>query len=1125
MLDARRVYWKRTLTELPVLQLPTTRVYPRIASFSEATEAIELPLDLSNALKTLSGHKGSGDFITLLTAFKVLLARYTSQDDIVVASPIPSRCAGQTDSGAELLSKTLLLRTQLDGDPTFGEAMQKVRETTRAAYQHAPIPFDALVEALGPHWKDSPSLFFQVMFDLLGDSRENDKVNDLIVRSSRGEYGKVKCDLVMSWTDSAEGLRGALSYNANRFDSDSIRWMARCFRTLLHGVVNDPDARLSVLPLLDSADRHKILVEWNETQRGYSSTVCLHELVEAQVERTPHAIAAVFEDESLTYFELNRRANWLAWRLRKQGVVPDNLVGIIANHSFEMVIGCLATLKAGGAFLPLDPDDPPERLAFVLGEAKPCAVLAERHFAGQIPEHAGQVLLFDQDADAVRNENLTNQARAKNLAYVIYTSGSTGQPKGVMNTHRGICNRLFWIRDNFCFKADDCMLQNAHFAFDVSVGEMFLPLTVGARFVMTKPAFYGDGRYLADVICKHSVTTLEVVPSLLATILEEEEIKKCVSIRRVLSGGEALSIDLQDRFFERLPHANLHNTYGPTEAAIDVTFWKCERDAKERSVPIGHPGANTQIYVLDRCLAPVPPGMPGELHIGGVQLARGYLARPDLTAERFVPNPFGKGRLYKSGDLARFRADGAIEFLGRLDFQAKLRGLRIEPGEIEAVLNRHPAVRNSVVIVRNGAAESHKRLVAYIAAEGVSTSDLRQHLQKSLPRYMIPSAFVFLEELPLTRNGKLDREALPAPLFKREERDFVAPHDSLEAELVSLWEKTLGASPIGVTDDFFALGGDSFLAVRVFVEIEKMLGRKMPVSMLVQTPTIDKLAEALRRQRWEPTWSPLVVIQAGGSRPPFFGVHHGYGTVMFYRQLAQRLGQGQPFYGLQAHGLDGRAINYRSVEEIAQSYIRAMRTVQVNGPYFLGGYSLGGVIAFEIAQQLRRADEEVALLVLFDATNPARPPRRYTLAERLKLRLRATHGLSCVEKLKYFSDRACAYMVAKMSQWQGDIHRIIARINRSNLTIVPAELRGLYVLSGYMQAADAYQPRTYAGKLILFRARDPDDGYEHARDRGWGEFAQGGLEIHDVPGHHGSIFEEPHVETLAQKLQTYLKLN
>jgi amino acid adenylation domain-containing protein len=1122
-LDARRAYWKKTLTELPVLQLPTSPAYPRMASFSEPTEAIELAPQLTNALKTLSGHKDSEVFITLLTAFKVLLARCFSQDDIVVVTPIPSRYVGQTDSGTELFAEMLLLRTQLGGDPTFCEAKRRVRETTRAAYEHAPIPFDALVEVLGPHWQNSlGSSFFQAMFDLLGDGREYDKVDDLTLPSNWVESSKVKCDLVMLWTERPTGLRGTLGYNAELFDSDSIQRMARCFRTLLDAIVNNPDARISALPLLDAADRHKILVEWNDTQRDYPSTVCLHELVEAQVERTPHAIAAVFEDESLTYFELNRRANWLARRLRKGGVVPDSLVGIIAQGSLDIVIGCLATLKAGGAFLPIDPDDPPERLAFVLGEAKPRAVLVQRRFVGRIPEHAAQVLLFDQDADALGDENLPNQTRAKDLAYVIYTSGSTGQPKGVMNTHRGICNRLFWIHDNFRFQAEDCILQNAHFAFDVSIGEMFLPLTVGARFVMTNPALYGDGRYLAGIIRKHGVTTLEVVPTLLVAILEEKEIEKCFSIKRVLSGGETLSVGLQERFFERLPHAELHNTYGPTEAAIDVTFWKCERGAKERSVPIGRPGANTQIYVLDRTMAPVPPEIAGELHIGGAQLARGYLARPELTAEKFVPNPFGDGRLYKSDDLARFRPDGAIEFLGRLDLQVKLRGLRIEPGEIEAVLNRHPAVRNSVVIVQNGAAESNRRLVAYVAAEGLSTSDLRQHLQKSLPPYMIPAAFGFLDKLPLTRNGKLDRQALPAPEFKRSEGDFVAPRDSLEAQLVALWEKVLGVSPIGVTDDFFALGGDSLLAVRIFAELGKMLDKKLPVPMLVQAPTIEKLAAAFRQQRWEPTWSPLVVLQARGSRSPFFGVH-GHGSVMFYSPLAQLLGQDQPFYGLQAHGQDGRTLKYSSVEEIAQSYIEAMRTVQAHGPYYLGGYSLGGVIAFEMAQQLLSAQEEVAFLALFDAYNPARLPRRYTLARRLKLRLHATLGLSRVDKLRYFLELACAKVIAKMSKWRGDIHRFLFRINPSNRTIVRAELRALHVLSAYMQASDVYQPRTYMGQLTLFRAQDPDDGCEHAPDRGWGEFAQGGLEIHDVPGPHESIFKEPYIEALAQRLQTCLK--
>jgi amino acid adenylation domain-containing protein len=606
--------------------------------------------------------------------------------------------------------------------------------------------------------------------------------------------GSANFDLTLALTDSDAGLKGTISYRTDLIDAATIERLAGHFRVLLEGIVARPDAAIGSLPILTETERQQIVVEWNRTEHEFPRDRCLHELIADQCARTPSAEAVRFEGLALSYRELDRRANQLAHLLQRHGVGPDSLVGVAMERSLELVVALLGILKAGGAYVPLDPTLPQERLAFMVEDVRPAVLLTQRGALERLPRSDARLVCVDE-AGLLEREDASppaSHARPHDLAYGIYTSGSTGRPKCALNTHRGIVNRLVWMQDAYRLTGADRVLQKTPFSFDVSVWEFFWPLLTGACLVVARPEGHKDSAYLTRTIVSERITTLHFVPSMLQVFLEDPGVAACTSLKRVICSGEALPYDLQERFFARLG-AELHNLYGPTEAAVDVTYWACERGSSSRTVPIGRPVYNTKMHVLDERLQPVPIGVAGELFIGGIQLARGYWNRPELTTERFIRDPLSDdpdARLYKTGDLARYRADGAIEYLGRLDFQVKIRGFRIELGEIEAALGQHGAVREVVVVAREDA-RGDKRLVAYLVARSQPApmaDELRAHLLKTLPDYMIPAAFVALESMPLNPNGKVDRKALPAPPTGRSElgRPAVRPRDLLEEQLASI---------------------------------------------------------------------------------------------------------------------------------------------------------------------------------------------------------------------------------------------------------------------------------------------------------------------------------------------------
>jgi amino acid adenylation domain-containing protein len=852
-------------------------------------------------------------------------------------------------------------------------------------------------------------------------------------------------------------------------------------------------------------ERHQLLVTWNDTQVSYPVDIPLHKFIEDQVERTPESIALIYESEQLTYRQLNDRANQLAHHLKKYGVGPDVLVAVFSERSLEMVIALLATMKAGGAYLPLDPEYPKERLEGMLQDANPLVLLTLEHLLDRVPNGAPHLICLDRDWDTLRREssdNLASEVRGKNLAYVIYTSGSTGKPKGVPNVHEGIVNRLLWMQDMYKLTVADRVLQKTPYSFDVSVWEFFWPLMTGAALVVARPGGHRDPAYLVDLIAKQNVTTLHFVPSMLGIFLEAENLGRCPTLRHVFASGEALPSELQRRFFQRLD-AELHNLYGPTEAAVDVTYWACLRESQETNVPIGRPIANTQIYILDEELQPVAIGAPGELHIGGIGLARGYLNQPDLTAQKFIPNPFSQqpgARLYKTGDVARFRPDGNIEYLGRVDQQVKLRGFRIELGEIEAVLAECAGVTQAIVVLREDI-PGDKRLVAYLTAgsrQGLATNLVRKHAAKKLPDFMVPSKFVILDAFPMTVSGKVDRRALPMPA--QDDADSiqrVAPRDEIESQLVSIFEKVLGIASIGITDNFFDLGGQSLLAARLLTEVEKVTGRQIPPSALFRHATVESLAQVIQKTPPAAAVSVAMEIQAGSGGLPFFAIVPPGEESLGYAMLARHMGSQQRVYKIQGSGpiVGQRPYTEQEMQSLATEYAAAIRSVQPEGPYCVGGLCDGVHIGERVVLKLEGQGQEVALFAIIDTwvlQNSQRP--WLWRVSYFQLRLREASSRSLAEQFQIYKQTAAN----QIRRWTGK-----ARAR--------TDWRDAYWPANYT-------PTRFRAPVILFKR--PKQPYYYVKDpqMGWGARTTSGVEIHEIDFDHLYLLREPHVGVLGEQL-------
>lgn len=859
-LDEQVAYWKAHLQGAPaLLELPTDRPRPAVQTYRGACVPVALDVRLIDDLKALARGLDLTLPMVLYTAWAVLLARLSGQDDVVFGIPVANRRRTELEGLIGFLVNTLAIRVRLEDDPPATALLRRVKEVMLGAYAHQDAPFEQVVEALQPARSLSHSPVFQVMFALQNASSGALQLPGLTLAEEDVPLHTAQFDLLLSLRECGTGMAGSLNYATDLFDAATIERWAECFVCLLRGMVQAPERPVSRLPWMSAAQRRQVVELFNATQAPYPRDKLVPQLIEEQVQRTPDAPAVVFEGQSLTYAELNGRANQLARHLRSRGVGVDQLVGICVERSLEMVVGLLGILKAGAAYVPLDPSYPPERLRYMLGDAAPPVLLTQAHLAERLPAAAAEVIALDADWPAIARQAANDLdagalgVEPHHLAYMIYTSGSTGLPKGAMNEHRAVVNRLHWMQMQYGLGADDRVLQKTPFSFDVSVWEFFWTLMSGACLVVARPQGHQDPAYLRGLIEATGVTTLHFVPSMLQIFLEGHQPGQCPSLRHVVCSGEELPASLQRRFFEHLPHARLSNLYGPTEAAIDVTYWECDPDDPGSRVPIGRPISNVQMYVLDRHAQPVPIGVTGEIYIGGVNVGRGYLNRPALTQERFIADPFGHepgGRLYRTGDLGRWRADGAIEYLGRNDHQVKIRGFRIELGEIEARLLGHEAVKETVVIAREDA-PGDKRLIAYLVpcdpAQPPSAEELRAHLKLALPDYMVPSAFVTLERMPLSPNGKLDRRALPAPqLAAYARRAYEAPQGELEELLADVWQALLQVEKVGRHDNFFELGGHSLMIVQMMDRLRRV-GVSAELRTIFDSVSLADLASRLTR--------------------------------------------------------------------------------------------------------------------------------------------------------------------------------------------------------------------------------------------------------------------------------------
>ncbi|HYG81326.1 MAG TPA: amino acid adenylation domain-containing protein, partial [Pyrinomonadaceae bacterium] len=930
VLEEQLTYWRRQLGDIPpALELPADRPRPAAPSHRGATITAAVSRQVTDRLNELSRREGATLFMTLLAAFQALLHRYTGQADIAVGTPIANRNRAETEGLIGFFVNTLVLRTDLSGDPSFRELVGRVREATVGAYDHQDVPFEKLVEELQPERGLSRQPLFQVMFGLQNAPRPAPSAPGLEVTPVKVGNRTAKFDLTLTAAEGEAGLALSMEYSSDLFEEPTVGRLLDSLKVLLASIAADPASPVGRLDLLTDGERQRLLVEFNDTQTDFAADVAVHLLFEEQAAARPEAVAVVSGAGRVTYGELNGSANRLARRLIDLGVGPDSLVGIYMERSVEMLAAVLGVLKAGGAYLPLDTQYPKRRLAYMLEDARPSVLLTQAALAGALPETTACVVRVDADpAGDEGEENPPARARGGNLAYVIYTSGSTGRPKGVMITHRNLSNYMKWCAETYVEAGAGGAPLHSPIGFDLTVTSVFAPLLAGQPVVLLEEGA-GVGALAAALRDGGGFGLVKLTPAHLEVL--NQQLTPAQAAGRTAAfviGGEALSAESLELWRAHAPATRLFNEYGPTEATVGCCVREVRPgDARAGAVSIGRPIFNTQMYVLDAHLNPLPAGVAGELYIAGEGLARGYLNRPALTAERFVSNPFSRepgGRMYRTGDLARFLPDGGLVFLGRVDQQVKVRGFRIELGEIEAALSGHERVRECAAVAR-GDGGAGGRLVAYVVAQGAAEADelvpeLRRFLKGRLPEYMIPSAFVLLDALPLTANGKVDRRALPEPDGARvvPSREFVAPRDALELRLKEIWEDVLGVRPVGVTDNFFELGGHSVLAVRLLSHVQQLAsggaGLAQPareglgLSALFRHPTVEGLAAALRQVSrvatppLSPPQSCLVKLSEGDSAEPFFFVHPAGGNVFCYSELARRLGRERTFYGVQARG-------------------------------------------------------------------------------------------------------------------------------------------------------------------------------------------------------------------------------
>lgn len=1127
--DKLAEYWKQQLGESsPVLDLPTDFPRPSVQTYSGDSLPFSLSTRLTRDLNRLAREEKTTLFCLLLAAFQIFLHRHTGQSEIRIGAPASPRRHDPRYAGiVGYLVNPVVLRAFIDSASglSFRDLLAKTGQSVSEALEHADYPFPLLVKALQPRRDSVYSLLFQAMLDFKPASLAPANIPGLRITQPDMSQMEGQFDLTLVIHE-GKRLKGRLNYNSDLFETETIRRMTARLEVLFSAIVESPEKAVNQLPILPEKEIRQ-LRSWNDTARDYPKDKTIADLFEEQVRKTPDNIALIFKEKKSTYRQLNEKANQLAHYLLDHGIGADPLVAVCLERSPEMVAGLLAILKAGGAYVPIDPEYPDDRIRRMLEDCGAKVLFTQIHLKAELPaaESNCHLLCLDENEFAGKPiENPSVARRADDLAYVIYTSGSTGTPKGAMNAQIGIVNRLLWMQEAYRLTPEDRVLQKTVFGFDVSVWEFFWPLITGAGLVMARPGGHKDPVYLASVISEQKVTTLHFVPSMLRTFLDLADVDKCGSLKRVICSGEALTPEHVRHFFAKFEHSNteLHNLYGPTEAAIDVSHWPCRVEDNLASIPIGKPVANTRLYVLDASRRIAPIGVRGELYIGGIQVGRGYLNRPSLTAKAFFElDLFGKTeRVYKTGDLARWLPDGNLEYLGRMDHQIKLRGFRIELGEISSAILRFPGIRKCVVVARESDAGSGQ-LVAYMVREqrGDAETDtahkLKAYLKQKLPEHMVPAVFMFLEALPLTANGKIDRKSLPAPEIRN--TGYVCARDAAELRLVRLWEKLFDMAPISVRDDFFDMGGDSLLAMRLIFHVREEFNRELPLDTLFRNRTPEQLAGVLRRNAEPPAWSPMVCLQPDGEKTPLFFAHAAGGSAFNSLELASLLGTERPFYAIHPRGGEPGDQFHDSIEAMAADYMDAMCQIQPKGPYLMAGWSFGGTVVFEMARLLEQAGETVPILIMIDAPEPQAIVWKEDDAEFLLDRVPHFHGVAmdglnrCAS-----SEEKVAYLLKEIRMaglLRPDINRDQAR-------------RWFDMYKHHNRLVGIYKPTCPVNSKVFFfkpAEKIPFDDQMGNPIEKWKPFAKGGLEVHEVPGNHFTMISPANTPKLAEMMKRLLE--
>ena len=1115
-------YWKDRLAGMAELDLPTDRPRPAAKSWNGDLISSLLPRDLTNRLQAIAARNGATLYHLLLAAYKVLLHRYSGMTDIAVGSPITGRTRAEMERLIGVFINSLVLRSDLSGDPSFESLVCQVRDTALSAVENQDVPFECLVRALKPNRDSSRNPLFQVNFTHQRSFAKAGKFGDVELIPIPSRSPGAIFDLHFFMVERAEGWRVTCDFSTDLYDHATARRMLAHYQRLLEGIAEAPDKKLSQLEILTDGEKETILGEWSRNgATGSAATISAWFLDTARDHATRTAL--VFGEHTLTYTQLYTEASTVAARLIESGVQPGDLVALCSKPSPEMIVGLIGILLAGGAYVPLDPDYPAQRFALLLEESGARVGLATPGLTFSFGDWSGTLLEIPRIGSA-NPVDLPNIAlSAEHPAYLLFTSGSTGKPKGVLVPHRGV-TRL--VRNNgfMPITADDVFLQAAPLSFDASTLEIWGPLLNGGTLVIPSQGIGLDE--IATAVREKGVTTLWLTAGLFQVMIEEHA-EALKGLRYLLAGGDVLSVSHVRQALASLPGTTLVNGYGPTE---NTTFTTChtirEQDCERPSIPIGRPIANTTAFILDDHGRPVPAGVHGELFTGGDGLALGYHGDAALTAEKFITHP-QFGRLYRTGDLCRWLADGTIEFIGRRDHQVKVRGFRIEPAEIETVLASHPEVRQAKVAVRGHSAET-KRILAWAIVEQGSLLDsnkLDAWLSARLPAFLQPDGVMIVDALPVTANGKIDLTALPDPVKATgEARRFSPPQGAIELQLAAIWSELLGTSEIGREDDFFSLGGHSLMALRMFSRISREFGRSLPLAALLSHPTIARLASLLEPEsQTGPEKSGkrghLVTLSDRGTPPPLFCIHGGDGGVIFYRGLAERMTGEFPIHAIEALSLSNSTpIEESSVEETAAAYVKELLEVHPEGPFRLAGYSFGGVVAHEMACQLVEKGHTVDFLGLFDTHNPTAPSKRYSLGGRLGAFWQQQDDLPLPAKLERLRERIAEGIA---------VHRQVKKEVSEAMNMGPAEahsdLRRVQVREENWRAMQAYRPRPYAGTTTLFKAMTPSDKVEWPADYGWTPVALAGLRIVPVPGRHLTLFDEANVGSLAKALQEALQ--